>query len=115
MVAFQTDLGGGGGTWGEEMVFLPHQVHAMVLSHSNCDGGDGDEGRGGGDGHGDGARCDLLSFLIRCVELENGTGKIEEVGRDTVSTLLTAHGTELGDVDGAIWRLIYLYETNKVS
>ena len=45
---------------------------------------DGDEGRGGGNGHADGARYDLLSLLIWCVDLEDGTGKIEEVGRDAI-------------------------------
>jgi len=76
---------------------------------------DGDEGRGGGDGHGDGAGCNLLSLLIRCVELKDGMRKIEEVGRDAVLTLLAAHGAGLGDVDRAIRRLIYLYETNEAS
>ena len=45
--ALRTELVGAGRAWYEETVFLPHQVHAMVLVHSNyrafvfggCDGG----------------------------------------------------------------------------
>jgi len=86
---------------------LHSNFQAFVVGGYN--GGYSNECRGGGNY----ARFDILLLLIWCVELDDGTGKIEKIRRDTVSTLLTVHSAGLGDIDRAIRCLIYMYETNE--
>ena len=79
----------------------PHQIHSMVLSHSNFDSLAGTNSK---------TRTELLSLLTVCLALNQGS--VISLDQGKIARLLAAFRASVADEDRLLRRLLFLYETN---
>mmetsp|Transcript_14722 Transcript_14722/g.21022 ORF Transcript_14722/g.21022 Transcript_14722/m.21022 type:complete len:2722 (-) Transcript_14722:185-8350(-) len=107
-----------------ENLFLPYQVHEMIISHSEFQSlvnSKADESQFSTKVDGVGARYELFALLVCCISLallrkstdcpNGGSSDMIRLDKSTLRTLFQSYGEGMSSEDRLLRRLFYLYES----